>query len=78
MWQLHYDGCMPNTAASSSRLAELRCRLGITLEEIADATKINVRYLRAIETGRLEELPGGVYRTSYVRQYSEQIMSRQG
>lgn len=44
-----------------------------TLEQIAEATKIAPRYLKAIESGRLEELPGGIYARSYIRQYADAI-----
>jgi cytoskeletal protein RodZ len=41
-------------------LVSLRQSRGLTLEQIAEATKISLRYLRAIEEGRLAVLPGGV------------------
>ena len=56
-------------------LAILRQSKGITLEQIADTTKISIRYLRAIEEGRLAILPGGVYSINYIRQYAEAITS---
>ncbi|MBA4182228.1 MAG: hypothetical protein C0506_16715 [Anaerolinea sp.] len=52
-------------------LEESRVRRGITLEEIADATKISRRFLIAIEAGDYGVLPGGVFSTSYIRQYAE-------
>jgi cytoskeletal protein RodZ len=54
-------------------LASIRERIGITLEEIAQATRIASHYLRAIEAEEFTELPGGVYATSYIRQYSRAI-----
>ncbi len=50
-----------------------RLRGAVTLEEIVDATKISKRFLEAIESGEYCELPGGVFTTSYIRQYAEQI-----
>jgi cytoskeletal protein RodZ len=44
-----------------------------TLAEIAIRTKICTRYLRAIEEGRFEELPGGIYGRSYIRQYAAAV-----
>ena len=52
------------------RLSELRQQRGISLEEIADATKISLRFLRAIEAEDVNELPEGVFRVNYVRQYA--------
>jgi cytoskeletal protein RodZ len=45
----------------------------MALEQIAEATKIRVHYLRAIEEGHYEKLPGGVYNVSYIRQYAQAI-----
>lgn len=54
-------------------LQALRKSAGVSLEEIAEATKISIRFLSAIEHGRLDELPGGVFARSYIRQYSAAI-----
>lgn len=50
------------------RERELR---GISLRDIAEATKISVRFLDALENGRLEILPGGMFPRAFVRQYAE-------
>jgi cytoskeletal protein RodZ len=52
------------------RERELR---GISLREIADATKISVRFLQALEQDRLDVLPGGVFRRSFVKQYARHL-----
>jgi cytoskeletal protein RodZ len=54
-------------------LASLRERIGITLEEIAQSTRIAPCYLRAIEAEEFAKLPAGVYATSYIRQYARAI-----
>jgi cytoskeletal protein RodZ len=54
-------------------LAEVRKNRGITLREIAESTKISLRCLEAIERGDFRQLPGGVYTTSYLRQYAQAI-----
>jgi cytoskeleton protein RodZ len=46
---------------------------GVSLREIADATKISVRFLEALEADRVEVLPGGVFRRSFVRQYARHL-----
>ena len=51
-------------------LAMSRQRNGITLEQIADSTKISIRFLRAIENEEFDKLPGGIFSTSYLRQYA--------
>jgi cytoskeletal protein RodZ len=54
-------------------LARIRRNRGLTLEHIADVTKISLRSLRAIECGEFQKLPGGIYNTSYIRQYARAI-----
>jgi cytoskeletal protein RodZ len=54
-------------------LASRRKRNAISLEQISHATKIGMRSLEAIEAGEFQKLPGGVYSTSYIRQYARAI-----
>jgi len=55
---------------NSLNLATSRVNRGISLEQIADGTKISIRFLRAIEDEEFEKLPGGIFNTSYLRQYA--------
>jgi cytoskeletal protein RodZ len=50
-----------------------RQQRGISLEAIAASTKLSVRHLEAIEAGEFSRLPGGIYNTSYIRQYARAI-----
>ena len=52
------------------RERELR---GISLHEIAEATKISARFLQGLEQDRVELLPGGIFRRSFVRQYAKYV-----
>jgi len=54
-------------------LSTIRRNRGISLEQIAEATKISVRSLEAIEQGNFAKLPGGIYNTSYIKQYARAI-----
>ena len=54
-------------------LATIRSNRGISLQQIAESTKISVRSLDAIERGDFRKLPGGIYNTSYIRQYARAI-----
>lgn len=54
-------------------LARLRESKGISLRQIADSTKISLRFLQAIEQGDFRQLPGGIYDRSYIRQYARAI-----
>ena len=52
------------------RERELR---GITLQEISDATKINIRYLRDLEEDRLDNLPGTFFIKGIIRSFAKYI-----
>jgi cytoskeleton protein RodZ len=54
-------------------LATIRQNRGISLAQIAEATKISLRSLEAIERGDFSKLPGGIYNTNYIRQYARAI-----
>jgi transcriptional regulator with XRE-family HTH domain len=54
-------------------LEQARKRSGMSLEAIAEATKISSRFLRAIESEEFEKLPGGIFDTSYIKQYAAAI-----
>lgn len=51
-------------------LTRFRKRAGVSLEQIVQSTKISSRFLRAIEDEQFEQLPGGIFSTSYLRQYA--------
>jgi cytoskeleton protein RodZ len=52
------------------RERELR---GISLHEIAEATKISVRFLQALEQDRYDILPGGIFPRAFVKQYARHL-----
>ena len=54
-------------------LTTIRRNRGISLEQIAESTKISIRALEAIEQGEFRKLPGGIYNTNYIRQYARAI-----
>ena len=45
----------------------------ISLREISEATKINLRYLDALERDDFRHLPGGVFNKGFVRAYAQFI-----
>lgn len=59
-------------------LSTIRRNRGISLEQIAESTKISIRSLAAIEQGDFRKLPGGIYNTSYIRQYARAIEYDEG
>src|SRR5437899_13098217 len=58
------------TGDFGSTLREARERKGISLREIANATKISVRALEALERNDISHLPGGIFSRSFVRAYA--------
>jgi transcriptional regulator with XRE-family HTH domain len=55
------------------RLRRIRETRGITLDQVAQVTKINHRYLSALEEGEIHKLPGGIFNREFVRAYAEYI-----
>ncbi|HEV8198708.1 MAG TPA: helix-turn-helix domain-containing protein [Candidatus Polarisedimenticolia bacterium] len=45
----------------------------VPLRDIANATKINLRYLEALEQNRFDKLPGGVFNKGFIRAYARFI-----
>lgn len=54
-------------------LKEARLKKGYDLEDIQKITKIQKRYLEAIEAGNLDALPGHFYARAFVKSYAEAV-----
>lgn len=52
-------------------LRETRERYGLTLRDVANALRIRVVYLHALEEGRFADLPGRPYVIGFLRSYAE-------
>lgn len=57
----------------SSPFAVRRAELGLSLEVLSEELRISVEHLRAIEEGRIEDLPEGPYRSGWVQAYARHI-----
>jgi len=53
------------------QLKKTREEKDITLEEVAEKTKIQSRYLQAVENGDWERLPEEVYLRGFIRTYAQ-------
>lgn len=52
-------------------LKKARLELAVGLEEVAEKTKIPLRYLKNIESGRYDLLPGESYAKLYIKSYAQ-------
>lgn len=52
------------------RLREARERRGVSLRQIANATKISMSVLEALERNDISRLPGGIFSRAFVRSYA--------
>ena len=55
------------------RLKNARIKQGHTLDDLQQLTKIQKRYLIAIEENRLEDLPGDFFVNAFIRQYADVV-----
>src|SRR5574340_476964 len=56
-----------------AELREARERRGISLRQIAAATKISVVALEALERNDISRLPGGIFSRAFVRSYATEV-----
>jgi len=61
---------MASFGESLRREREMR---GVSLEEIAATTKINLRFLKALEAEDFAKLPGGIFTRSFLRAYASYL-----
>jgi cytoskeletal protein RodZ len=55
------------------RMKQTREERGVSLRQIADATKISVGALEALERNDISRLPGGIFSRAFVRSYAIEI-----
>src|SRR5213080_2122012 len=55
------------------RLRDARERRGVSLRQIANATKISVAVLEALERNDIARLPGGIFGRAFVRSYAVEV-----
>src|SRR5437773_9032517 len=54
-------------------LREARERCGVSLRQIANATKIGMSALEALERNDISRLPGGIFGRAFVRSYAIEV-----
>ena len=56
-----------------NRLKEAREARGLSLDNLQDITKIQKRYLKGIEEGNYDSIPGKFYVRAFIKQYGEAV-----
>lgn len=56
-----------------NRLKEAREAKGLSLDDLQDITKIQKRYLKGIEEGNYDSIPGKFYVRAFIKQYGEAV-----
>lgn len=54
----------------SERLRSTRIEQGISLKKATKKTKVKLEYIKALESGNYEKLPGGIYEKIYTKKYA--------
>ena len=60
---------MERALAFGRELQRERERRGISIDAVADGTTVSPRYLRALESDDVRNLPGGIFNKGFVRSY---------
>lgn len=55
------------------KLKEARQQTGLTLNDVQEMTKIQKRYLQAIEEGNFHILPGSFYAKAFIKEYANAV-----
>jgi len=61
------------TVGIGQALAAARVSLGLTLDEIAETTRVRVRHLEALESSRFDLLPSRPFTVGYVQAYAKAL-----
>src|SRR6266436_6699892 len=61
------------TGGFGAKLRDARERRGVSLRQIANATKISVAALEALERNDISRLPGGIFSRAFVRSYAVEV-----
>ncbi|MDR1727084.1 MAG: DUF4115 domain-containing protein [Acidobacteriota bacterium] len=64
--------------AVADELKAKRESLGLSLEQISEDTRINLRHLESLEGGRYDELPSGMYARAFLRTYCDILQLDKG
>jgi curved DNA-binding protein CbpA len=65
------DDLFDEHGCSGALIRRVRERLGVSLEDVSNVTKINILYLRLIEAEDHDELPARVYLRGFLRQIAQ-------
>ncbi len=70
---MHEPNAMTDAIAFGLRLRSLRQTRGLSLERIAQLTKISIGQLNALESGDVSKWPAGIFARGFVRAYANEV-----
>lgn len=71
--QIQAGGSPPHSMDVGAALRDAREQRGLSLDQLAQTTKIRVTTLQAIETNRKEKLPEAIFLRGFVRAYAREV-----
>jgi transcriptional regulator with XRE-family HTH domain len=66
-------GSSPDVIVDVSTLRATRIARGLSERDVAERTKLSPRVVTAIEEGRFDRLPGGIYARVWIRAYADAV-----
>ncbi|HNC42861.1 MAG TPA: helix-turn-helix domain-containing protein, partial [Acidobacteriota bacterium] len=60
-------------ASLGYELKQAREAKGVTLTQLAENTRIGIRFLQAIESDDFKSLPGGLFNRSFIKAYARAV-----
>ena len=61
------------SASVSEQLKTTRAKLGLSLDQVSEQTKISQKYLEALENGDYYKVPDGIYTLSFLKEYAQYL-----
>lgn len=69
----HIDDCRKSVGQFGDKFRKARESKSLSLEDVANVTKISTRMLQAIEAEHFDLLPGGVFNKGFIRAYAKHL-----
>ena len=71
--EVHFAAPGPYVGSFGNKFRKAREAKNISLDDVANVTKIGTRMLKAIEDEHFDQLPGGVFNKGFIRAYAKHL-----